>query len=125
MILADTSIWIDHLRKSNLTMETFLRTAQIVIHPFIVAEIALGSLRNRKARLAELDSLQQVVVARIEEVRHFIEARALYSRGLTLVDGHLLLSCLLTPGTQLWTRDGNMESVARSLGIAANLPWHE
>jgi len=122
MILADTSIWIDHLRKSNLNMESFLHTAQIVIHPFIVAEIALGSLRNRKARLAELDSLQEVAVARIEEVRHFIEIRGLYSSGLSLVDVHLLLSCLLTPGTQLWTRDGNMENLARSLGIAVNLP---
>lgn len=119
MILADTSIWIDHLRKSNPTMERFLLSGQIVTHPFVVAEIALGSLKNRKTRLSELDSLQQVTVAQTAEVRHLIEARSLYSKGLSLVDAHLILSCLLTPGTQLWTRDGNMEDAARSLGIPA------
>lgn len=118
MILADTSIWIDHLRSSNPQMQSFLLAAQIATHPFIVAEIALGSLRNRTGLLAELDSLQQVTIAQIAEVRHFIETRGLYSKGLSLIDAHLILSCLLTRGTQLWTRDRNMEAVARSLGVA-------
>ena len=122
MILADTSIWIDHLRTSNPQMQSFLLAAQIATHPFIVAEIALGSLKNRTGRLAELDSLQQVTMAQTAEVRHFIETRGLYSKGLSLVDAHLILSCLLTPGTQLWTRDRNMEAVARSLGVAMNVP---
>jgi hypothetical protein len=103
-------------------MERFLQAAQIVTHPFVIAEIALGSLKNRKKRLLELDSLQQVTVAQMAEVRHFIETRGLYSKGLSLVDAHLILSCLMTPGTHLWTRDGNMETVAASLGIAVNLP---
>ena len=122
MILADTSIWIDHLRSGNARMQALLQTGQIVMHPFIVAEIALGSLKNRKVRLAELDALQQVAVGQAAEVRHLIEARALYSKGLSLVDAHLILSCLLSPGTQLWTRDKNMEMVARSLGIPVNVP---
>lgn len=122
MILADTSVWIDHLRNSNPRMQSFLEAAQITMHPFIVAEIALGSLKNRTARLSELDSLERVVIGQTEEVRHLIETRALYSRGFSFVDAHLLLSCLLTPGTQLWTRDRNMQSVAGSIGIGVFLP---
>ena len=122
MILADTSVWIDHLRHANPAMQTSLLAAQIVMHPFVVAEIALGSLKNRKVRLSELDALHQVVVAQTAEVRHFIEARGLYSRGLSLVDAHLILSCLLNPGTMLWTRDANMETAAKSLGIPVNHP---
>jgi hypothetical protein len=126
MILADTSIWVDYLRsrnpERNAEMEKRLRRGQIVMHPFIVAEIALGSLRNRRQRLEEMEALLEVRVAQLNEVRHMIEAHALYSKGIGLTDAHLIASCLLTPGTQLWTRDGAMENVAKALGIPVNLP---
>ena len=92
------------------------------MHPFIVAEIALGSLKNRQQRLSDMESLLEVRVAQLSEVRHMIEAHALYSKGIGLTDAHLIASCLLTPGTQLWTRDAAMEKVARGLGVLANLP---
>ncbi len=122
MILADTSIWVDYLRSRNPEMEERLSRGQIVMHPFIVAEIALGSLHNRRKRLDEMESLLEVKVAQLHEVRHMIEAHTLYSKGIGLTDAHLIASCLMTPGTQLWTRDGNMERVAKPLGILVNLP---
>ena len=122
MILADTSIWVDYLRSRNPEMEERLRRGQIVMHPFIVAEIALGSLHNRRKRLDEMELLLEVKVAQLHEVRHMIEAHSLYSKGIGLTDAHLIASCLMTLGTQLWTRDGNMEKVADSLGILVNLP---
>ncbi len=122
MILADTSIWIDHLRDRNTKMETLLGRGEIVMHPFIVAEIALGSLRNRQERLEELETLLEVRVAKLNEVRHMIEAHSLYSRGIGLTDAHLIASCLLTPGTQLWTRDAALHKVAKTLAIHVNLP---
>ena len=126
MILADTSIWVDYLRSRNLVrnpeMAERLRRGQIVMHPFIVAEIALGSLHNRRKRLDEMESLLEVKVAQLQEVRHMIEAHSLYSKGIGLTDAHLIASCLMTPGTQLWARDGNMETVAKALGILVNLP---
>ena len=122
MILADTSIWVDHLRNRNPVMEERLIRGQIVMHPFIVAEIALGSLRNRRKRLDDMDALLEVRVAQLNEVRHMIEAHALYSKGIGLTDAHLIASCLLTPGTQLWTRDRNLEKVAKALGILVTLP---
>ena len=121
MILADTSIWVDYLRSRNPEMEERLSRGQIVMHPFIVAEIALGSLHNRRKRLDEMESLLEVKVAQLHEVRHMIESHTLYSKGIGLTDAHLIASCLMTPGTQLWTRDGNMANIANALGILVNL----
>jgi len=122
MILADTSIWVDHLRNRNPDMEQLLGRGQIVMHPFIVAEISLGSLRNRKRMLDDLEALLEVNVAALGEVRHMIEAHSLYSKGIGLTDAHLIASCLMTPGTQLWTCDSALKKVAAALGILVNLP---
>lgn len=122
MILADTSIWIDYLRGNNPQLAGPLGKGQILMHPFIVVEIALGSLHNRRHRLREMEKLIEVRVAQLSVVKHMIEAHALYSRGIGLTDAHLIASCLLTPGTQLWTRDSAMEKVAKSLGVHACLP---
>lgn len=122
MILADTSVWVDHLRSGNPEMARLLGLGQIAMHPFIVAEISLGSLKNRRERLADMEALLEVKVAQLSEVRHMIEAHALYSRGIGLTDAHLIASCLLTPGTQLWTRDAAMEKVAKALDILVSLP---
>lgn len=122
MILADTSIWIDFFRIGNLEMQKLLRNEEIVTHPFVVVELALGSLHDRAKTLAELDMLPQVQVAHRDEVRNMIEVHALYSRGIGLTDAHLIASCLITPGTQLWTRDARLQAVAVSLHIQANLP---
>ena len=122
MILADTSVWVDYLRGGNPEMEKILSQGQIVMHPFIVAEIALGSLRKRRKRLEELEALLEVKVAQLGEVRHMVESRALYAKGIGLTDAQLLASCLMTPGTQLWTLDGAMKKIAKALGIVVYLP---
>jgi predicted nucleic acid-binding protein len=122
VILADTSIWIDHLSSDNEEMRTLLNDGQIVIHPFLIGELALGSLRERTKTLSYLDRLPHVRVAQLEEVRQMIETRSLYSQGIGLIDAHLIASIFLTPSTHLWTRDRRLRSVAESLGIHANLP---
>jgi predicted nucleic acid-binding protein len=122
VILADTSIWIDLLRGGKPEMQTLLQDGQVVMHPFIVAEVALGSLRNRQQTFALMESLWMVRVAHLDEIRKMIEAHSLYSRGLGLTDVHLLASCLITPGVQLWTRDASLEKAAMALGVRAILP---
>lgn len=122
MILADTTIWIDFWRSGNPEMDKLLVKGEIAMHPFIVGQLALGSLHDRTRTLAFLDRMTQVQVARIAEVRSMIEAHALYSKGIGLTDAHLIASCLLTQGTELWTRDGRLRTVAQALGIDANLP---
>lgn len=121
MILADTSVWIDHLRSGNEQLRKHLRDGSIAIHPFIIAELALGSLRDRVKTLALLDHLPKVRVAQIHEVRVAIEARSLYSRGIGLVDAHLIASVFISAPTLLWTRDKQLRKVAEDLGIHANL----
>jgi hypothetical protein len=102
-------------------MQSLLAEARIVMHPFVVAEVALGSLHNRQQTFTLMESLWQVKTAELGEVRQMIEAHRLYSRGLGLIDVHLLASCLLTPGTRLWTRDAELRKAAQSLGLEATL----
>lgn len=117
MILADTSVWVDHLHGSNPQMQDLLNRGKIATHPFVVGEIALGSLRNRRPKLGAMDSLRKVKVAQMSEVRRMIEAHALYSKGIGLTDAHIIASCLITPGTQLWTRDASMNAMATAIGV--------
>jgi predicted nucleic acid-binding protein len=122
LILADTSVWIDHLRSGNRELGRHLDQGQIVIHPFIIAELALGSLRERTKTLALLDLLPQVRIARLSELRLMIEARRLYNLGIGLTDAHLIASVFINSPTLLWTRDKRLRQVTENLGIHANLP---
>lgn len=122
MILADTSIWIDHLRGRKTEMPSFLSAGQIVMHPLVIAEIALGSLKHRKRTFALLESLWQVKMAELDEVRRMIEVHHLYSKGLGVTDAHLVASCLLTSGIKLWSRDAALDRASQLLGIGAQIP---
>jgi len=119
MILADTSVWIDHFRTPSHELRRYLTQAHIVMHPFVVAELALGSLRQRSKTLALLDLLPQLRVAQTAELRQLIEHHRLYAQGMGLVDAHLIASVLINPGTLLWTRDKQLRKSAEALGIHA------
>ena len=122
MILADTSVWIDHFRSGNRYLEKALHQGEIAIHPWIAAELALGSLHDRAKTLAMLDLLPQVRVAQMSEVRQMIETRHLFNLGIGLTDAQLIAAVFLTPPTVLWTRDKQLRKVAETLVIHANLP---
>jgi predicted nucleic acid-binding protein len=122
VILADSTMWIDFFRGRNIEMQRLLENEKIVMHPLVAAELALGSLKDRRKTLVYLDRLPHLRVAHLGDVRSMIEARSLYSKGIGLVDAHLIASCLITSGTLLWTRDARLASVAESLGIVAKLP---
>jgi predicted nucleic acid-binding protein len=121
LILADTSVWIDHLRSENEEMRKYLHRGDIVIHPFVIAELALGSLSRRAKTLELLDLLPQVRMPHLSEVRVMIEARRLYSMGIGLIDAHLIASVFVNSATLLWTRDKPLRKVAEGLGIHASL----
>jgi predicted nucleic acid-binding protein len=122
VIVADTSVWIDHLRFGNKQLRTVLDQGQILMHPFVIAELALGSLRDRTGTLALLDSLPQAQIAHIDEVRHLIETRRLYTLGIGMVDAHLIASVFINPGAVLWTMDKPLRKLAEAFGIDAGLP---
>jgi predicted nucleic acid-binding protein len=102
-------------------MREQLTQGNIVIHPFIIAELALGSLRGRTRTLALLDLLPRVRVAQPTEVRQMIEARRLYSLGIGLTDAYLIASVLLDSPMLLWTRDKRLRKAVEALGIHADL----
>ncbi len=121
MILADTMIWIHHFRSADPVLQARLRANEVSTHPLIVAELALGSIPDRLRTLAELEMLPQVVMAQLSEVRHMVEVHGLHAKGIGVVDAHVLASTLMTPRTELWTRDKRLRSIAEGLGVHADL----
>jgi len=120
VILADTSIWVDHLRDGDATMTAHLNAGLIVVHPFVVGELAMGNLPGRAGLLATLRKMPTVLKARDDEVLDLIEREKLFGRGLGFVDTHLLASTLLTDDAKLWTRDRRLHAAAERLGVAAS-----
>lgn len=118
MILVDTSVWVDHLRRSDAQLVDLLQRAQVLMHPFVVGEMACGSLADRPAVLELLQDLPTALVAESDEVLVFIEHQALHGKGIGYLDAHLLASVALTGRTQLWTRDKRLLNAAESLGCA-------
>ena len=122
MILVDTSIWIDHLRRSETALSALLNTSQVCTHPMIIGELALGSLRDRKTILRLLSDLPSTPLAAHAEVLPFVEKHALYGLGLSLVDAHLLAALRLSSPNQLWTRGRRLRMAAHMLGVLSDLP---
>lgn len=118
MILVDSSVWVDHFRRADPSLIARLNAGLVFIHPFIIGEIALGSLRQRNVVLSTLRGLPRATQATDDEVQTFIEQQPLYSLGIGYIDAHLLTSVRLTPGMQLWTRDRRLDEIATRLGVA-------
>jgi predicted nucleic acid-binding protein len=123
MILVDTSIWIDHLRQRDERLSGLLNQGQVLAHPFVIGELALGNLQNRGAILAALQDLPQTPVATDGEALGFIQENFLYGMGIGYIDAHLLAAVRLAPGAMLWTRDKRLLAAATKLGLAEN-PVH-
>jgi predicted nucleic acid-binding protein len=117
MILADTSVWIDFFREGLPELGEGLRRTEVVIHPFVVGELACGNFSNRHATLETLKQLHSVDVAEHEEVMNFIRVRKLHGRGIGYVGVHLLAAAAIE-GCRLWSVDKRLNAVASSLGIA-------
>lgn len=119
MILVDTSVWIDHLRAGDEPLAARLQAGEVLAHPWVIGELALGNLGQRQVILSSLRRLPQAAVATDEEVLLFIERNNLAGLGIGYVDAHLLASTRLSPGATLWTRDRRLSKVAEGLGLAA------
>jgi len=123
MMLVDTSVWIDHLRHGDAELMAALQAGQVGMHPFVVGELACGSLRARAEVLGLLQALPPVPVATDKEVLFFMDEQALMGRGIGYVDMHLLASTRLG-GALLWTRDKRLHSIATELGLAHSEKQH-
>lgn len=121
MILADTSIWIDHLRKTNPQILALLGARQLLMHPFVTGELVLGSLQDRDNLLIELDLLPQMTVITNKKVTLFVSKHRLYGTGINYVDAHLLVAACGSKNVQRWTRDKRLRAASTRLGVAANI----
>jgi len=98
-----------------------LTSCQVLVHPHVTGELALGNMKRREAVLSLLQDLPQATVAGDDEVLQFVGAYRLHGLGVGYVDAHLLASTLLTFGARFWTRDKRLAEVAKKLGVAAPL----
>jgi predicted nucleic acid-binding protein len=115
-VLVDTSVWINHFRESNADLEYLLDEGRIATHPFVIGELACGSLRRRAEVLHLIEALPCVPVATHEEVLSFIERQRLHGAGLGWIDMHLLASARL--GRQsLWSADRRLRQAAVRIGL--------
>ena len=118
MILVDTSVWVDHLRVADRQLSALLLEEAVLCHPFVVGELACGTLNRRSEILGLLRQLPQAPVVEQDEVLAFVDAHTLMGSGLGWVDVHLLASATLA-GERVWTRDRRLAQAARRLGVAA------
>lgn len=112
MTLVDTSVWIDHFRKQNIGLVELLERYAVLMHPFVVGELALGNFSSRATVVSALRDLPRPAVASHEEVLGLIETQGLFGIGIGYVDAHLLAAVRLTPGSSLWTLDKRLAAVA-------------
>lgn len=116
MVLADTSVWIEHFRRREPTLADRLSEGLVLMHPFVAGELACGNLKDRAAILSDLQALPQSGLASNAEVLRLIEDRRLWGRGLGWIDAHLLASALLS-NCRFWTLDTRLAKTAGELGL--------
>ena len=119
MILVDTSVWVSHFRKSNLSLVYLLTNDQVQCHPLVILEIACGSPpAPRHKTLEYLDKLQTAKTATNREIMTLIDAHHLQDSGCGAIDMSLLASALITENAKIWTQDKNFEALAKRLGVS-------
>lgn len=119
MILVDTSVWIDHLAHGDARLQTLLEDGEVLTHPYVIGEIALGSLPRRQETLSALQALPAIDIASADEAMAFLHGEKLFGLGIGYVDLHLLAATRLEPAARLWTRDKRLLQAAVKLKLAA------
>ena len=121
MTLVDTSVWVNHFRRTGATLMRLLADNLVTLHPFVLGEIAAGHLRNRSQTLGDLGFLRRAPLAQEAEVHILLESHRLWGTGLGWVDLHLLTSAKLS-GYNLYTADGALNAAAAALRLAGPPP---
>jgi hypothetical protein len=116
MILVDTPVWIDRFRKSDPLLISLLESSIVLTNPFVIGEIVLGCMTNRKRVLSNLSNLASIDTAEDSEVMYFIEAHSLNGTGIGYIDAHLLASVKIMHGAKSGRVTGNFWRLRRDLG---------
>jgi predicted nucleic acid-binding protein len=118
VILVDTSVWVEHLRWGNATLADELGAGRVLAHPFVIGELACGTLKNRRQVLGLLGRLTSAPTATHTEALDFLARRGLMGRGIGFIDVHLLASAALAAPARFWTRDRRLAAIATELNVA-------
>lgn len=118
IVLADTSVWTDHIRNGDAQMQVLADGERLLMHPYVIAELRMGNLKRRKTFLSGLHEMDMAVRASDEEVAALVENHRLFGSGIGWIDVHLLTSVLLMDEVRLWTRDRRLNAAAQRLGVA-------
>ncbi|RMH51987.1 MAG: PIN domain-containing protein [Zetaproteobacteria bacterium] len=118
MILVDTSVWVDYLRRGDEELRQLLESGRVCTHPFVIGEIACGNLVHRATVLELLNGLPAVRVVSDSDILSFIEDHGLMGRGIGYIDIHLLAAVVSGASIRLWTRDKRLHALAESLGVS-------
>ena len=121
MILVDSSVWIDHLRKGEPDLVIALSERRVVQHPFVTLELSLGAIPDRLRFIEMLRRLPQATVSHELALIEFIDEAELPGTGVGLIDAHLLAASARSSGIQLWTHDKRLAKQAERLGLAAEI----
>lgn len=121
MILVDSSVWVRHIRAADDGLATLLNANRVLMHPFVIGELALGQLPARAVFLERLHNLPKAMTANDAEVLRLIEQQDLVGAGIGYVDAHLLASARLTLGAKFWALDQRLSAVADYLGLTAEV----
>lgn len=117
-VVVDTSVWVDHFRRSNTVLVELVALDRVLTHPLVVGELACGTPPEPRLRtLGDMALLLPANQAGPDEVRDFIEREALFGLGCGLIDLTLLASTLITPNAQLWTLDKRLATLATRFGV--------
>ena len=116
MVLVDTSVWVNHLRRGDARLEALLLDGEVVCHPFVIGELACGNIKNRTEILTLLQALPKAPTIDLAEYLYFVEQNQLNGIGIGFVDVHLIASALLI-GISFWTNDRKLKQAARELNV--------
>jgi predicted nucleic acid-binding protein len=122
VILVDTSIWIDHFRHVDVELRKIIEDDQLLCHPNVIGELALGGIRDRGNVMAFLAAQRGAVLATHDEVMMMIGQHGIFSMGIGYTDAHLLASVLLDQRAALWTRDKRLRAAAEKAGASLFTP---
>ena len=116
MILVDTSVWVVHFKDSSYELEILLNDGKVMVHQFVIGELACGNIKNRKEIISLLQALPVAVQAEHDEVLQFIEQNKIVGKGIGYIDVHLLASAILSDAL-LWTLDKRLATIADNLKV--------
>lgn len=120
MVIIDTSVWVDSMRLRDERVSTWIAADQILQHPFVTAEIGMGSFRSAVARshmIDLLESFDQIQIVTDQDFHTFVATNELFGTGIGFADAHLLQACVTHPNAPLVTRDNRLVKQAERLGI--------